>query len=197
MPKPECELHFDNAWQLVIATILSAQSTDKMVNSVTPSLFKRYPTAAKLGRAKPETIHKIIKSTGFYRNKSKAIIGASKMVAEEFNGEVPRTMAEITRLPGVARKTGNLVLGTAYRITTGIIVDTHARRVAQRLGLTDETDPVKIERDLCEAFPKRSWIDMGHRLVLHGRYVCQSRKPKCGECPLFDVCPSAITGGPT
>ena len=133
----------------------------------------------------------MIKSTGFFRNKSKAIIGASKMVAERFGGEVPRTMEEITQLPGVARKTGNLVLGVAYGITSGIVIDTHAKRVSLRLGLTAKTDAVKVEEELCDIFPKKTWIDMGHRLVLFGRYVCTSKKPKCDVCPLFEVCPEA------
>jgi endonuclease-3 len=191
MPVPVCELDHQNAWQLVIATILSAQSTDKMVNLVTPALFKRYPTAADLGSATQSAVEKLVKRTGFYRNKAKAIIAASAMVADKFGGEAPRTMKQMVELPGVARKTANVVLGTAYRITSGMTIDTHARRVAQRLELSAATDPVIVEQDLCGLFNKRSWIDMGHRFVLHGRYVCQKRKPRCSSCPLFEVCPAA------
>jgi endonuclease-3 len=169
MPKPVCELDHADAWQLTIATILSAQSTDKMVNSVTPALFRRFPTAEALGAAPTAEVEKLIKSTGFFRNKAKSIIGASKRIAEDFGGEAPRTMEEMVELPGVARKTANVVLGTAYRIATGITIDTHAGRVARRLDLTTETDPKKVERDLMALWNKRAWIDMGHRFVLHGR----------------------------
>ena len=191
IPEPECELRFETPWQLLIATILSAQSTDATVNRVTPQLFRRWPTPEKLGRARQDAVEKVVKSTGFFRNKAKAIRAASQKVTEEHAGEVPRDMDEMCSLPGVARKTANLVLGTAYGIPSGILVDTHARRVAQRLELTQATDPVEVERDLCAVFPKRSWIDTGHRLVLHGRYVCKSRAPLCAGCPLNEVCPSA------
>lgn len=191
MPEPQCELDFDEPWHLVIATILSAQSTDKMVNSVTPELFRHYPTPAALAAAPVADVERLVKSTGFFRNKAKAIMGASRVMAEVHGGDVPKTMEALTKLPGVARKTANLVLGTAYRIPTGIIVDTHAGRVARRLQLTAETDPEKVERDLMALWPKRSWIDMGHRLVLHGRYVCSSKSPQCSACPLFEICPSA------
>lgn len=191
MPAPRCELDHENAWQLLVATILSAQSTDRKVNEVTPALFARYPTPRALADAPPDEVETLIKPTGFFRNKARAIQGASRIVAEQHGGQVPRTMKAITELPGVARKTGNVVLGTAYRVTTGITIDTHAGRVARRLGLTTEEDPVKVEADLCEVFARRSWIDIGHRLVLHGRYVCESRKPRCVECPLHELCPSA------
>jgi endonuclease-3 len=191
IPAPQCELDHGNAWELVVATILSAQSTDKTVNRVTPALFDRYPTPAALAAAPRTDVEELVKATGFFRNKSKAIQGAAAVVAERFGGEVPRTMDEILELPGVARKTGNVVLGTAYRVASGIVVDTHAGRVAARLRLTKETKPELIERDLCALFPKKSWIDMGHRLVLHGRYVCTSQRPDCGACPLNELCPSA------
>lgn len=191
IPKPVCELDHENAWQLLIATILSAQSTDKMVNTVTPKLFARFPTPADLGRANPSEVEKLIKSTGFFRNKTKSIIAASRRIDEEHAGVVPRKMDQMLKLPGVARKTANVVLGTAYRISTGITVDTHAGRVSRRLGLTEETDPKKVERDLMELWHKRSWIDMGHRLVLHGRYVCKSQRPACRHCALFEICPEA------
>ena len=191
MPEPQCELDHADAWQLVIATILSAQSTDKRVNMVTPALFERYPTPAALGAADPADVEELVRTTGFFRNKTKSILAASRMIAERFGGETPRTLEELVELPGVARKTANVVLGTAYRIPSGMAVDTHATRVSQRLELTKEKDPVKIERDLCELFPRASWPDMSHRLILHGRYVCVARKPDCPHCPLNEVCPSA------
>jgi endonuclease-3 len=190
MPEPRCELDHQDAWQLLVATILSAQSTDKTVNRVTPELFRRYPRPQDLARAPGATIERLVKPTGFFRNKAKAIQGAAQMVAERFGGEVPRSMEEIVEIPGVARKTGNVVIGTAYRIATGMVVDTHAKRVGQRLGLTAAEKPDEIERDLCALFPKRTWIDMGHRLVLHGRYLCQSQRPRCVDCPLAELCPS-------
>jgi endonuclease III len=191
MPEPQCELDHADAWQLVIATILSAQSTDKRVNMVTPALFERYPTPAALGAADPADVEHLVRTTGFFRNKTKSIIAASRMIAERFGGETPRTLEELVELPGVARKTANVVLGTAYRSPSGMAIDTHATRVSQRLELTKEKDPVKIERDLCELFPRASWPDMSHRLILHGRYVCIARKPDCAHCPLNEVCPSA------
>ena len=175
-----------------MATILSAQSTDKTVNLVTPRLFEHYPTPEALARAPSTAIEKLIVRTGFFRNKTKAIQGAARMVSERFGGEVPRTMEEMIELPGVARKTANVVLGTAYRVTTGIVVDTHVARVTQRLGLTKETKPERIEHDLQTLFPKKSWIDMGHRMVLHGRYLCIAKKPDCARCPLNELCPSAV-----
>lgn len=190
IPDPACELEHRDAWQLLVATILSAQSTDKMINKVTPVLFAAYPTPALLGAASQEDVERIVKPTGFFRNKAKAIREASRLVAERHGGVVPRTVEELTHLPGVARKTANVVLGTAYRIPSGVTIDTHAGRVSRRLGLTREDDPVKVELDLMELFPKESWIDLGHRFVLHGRYLCDARKPRCGECPLAEVCPS-------
>jgi endonuclease III len=191
MPEPKCELDHDNAWQLLVATILSAQSTDKLVNRVAPALFARFPTPAALGAADQAEVETLVKSTGFFRNKAKSIRETSKRIADQHGGEVPRTLEELVQLPGVARKTANVVLGTAYRIPSGITVDTHAGRVGRRLRLTKQTDPVKVERDLCALFPEAEWIDMGHRLVLHGRYVCNAQKPKCAACPLNEVCPAA------
>jgi endonuclease-3 len=188
MPEPRCELNHSSAWQLLIATILSAQSTDRMVNRVTPSLFKRYPTPAALSDADQDELETLIKSTGFFRNKAKSIRTASRQIVEQFGGEVPRTLDEITQLSGVARKTGNVVLGTAYRIPSGIMVDTHAGRVSRRLQLTKHDDPVKVEHDLRALFPESSWIDMGHRFVLHGRYTCLARSPMCVQCPLNELC---------
>lgn len=190
IPEPRCELDHQGAWQLLVATILSAQSTDARVNQVTPELFRRYPTPEALGGGRPSDVERVIKSTGFFRNKTKAIQGASRMLTERHGGEVPRDMDALVALPGVARKTANLVLGTAYGMPTGIVVDTHATRVSQRLGVSSEHDPEKIERDLMAAFPRRSWVDTGHRLVLHGRYVCTARAPKCERCPLNELCPA-------
>ncbi len=190
IPEPKCELDHKNGWQLLIATILSAQSTDKKVNEVAPELFRLHPTPASLAEAPPGEIEALVKSTGFFRNKTKSIQGASRRIVEDHGGEVPHTLDELVKLPGVARKTANVVLGTAYRITTGIVVDTHAGRVARRLELTEQTDPKKVEAELCEIFPPKQWIDSGHRLVLHGRYVCLARAPRCAECPLNEACPS-------
>jgi endonuclease III len=192
---PHVELAFDNPWQLLVAVILSAQSTDRRVNQVTPEVFRRWPDPAALAAASAPEVEEVIKSTGFFRNKTKAIIGASALITQRFGGQVPRSMPEILEVPGVARKTANVVLGSAYQIASGIVVDTHAARVAQRLELTSETTPEKIELDLCRAFPAESWIAMSHRLVLHGRYVCTARAPACSACPLNEVCPSRLEPG--
>jgi endonuclease-3 len=191
LPEPRCELNHEGPWQLLIATILSAQSTDARVNLVTPELFARYPTPAALGSAPAAQVEPLVRSTGFYRNKAKAIVAASRLIAEHHAGQVPRSLQALVELPGVARKTANVVLGTAYGIASGIVVDTHAGRVARRLGLTTETDPGKVEQALCELFPRRQWVALGHRLVLHGRYVCKATKPNCADCVLHEVCPSA------
>ena len=193
VPDAVCELRFEKPFDLLVATILAAQSTDKTVNAVMPSLLARYPTPEALADAPQEEVEEVVKRTGFFRNKAKAIRGAAKHVVTHHGGEVPRTLAELVAVPGVARKTANVVLGTAYRIGEGFIVDTHVTRVSQRLALTHETDPVRIERDLCAAFPASSWIDLGHRLVLHGRYTCLARKPDCKACPLNELCPSRLT----
>ena len=190
LASPPCELDFSSPWQLLVATILSAQSTDKMINKVTPSLFARWPTPAALAAATQEDVEEVVKPTGFFRNKAKSIRGAAAMVVARFGGEVPRTVAELTSLPGVARKTANVVLGTAYRIASGVTVDTHVGRVARRLELTEHDDPEKVETDLMRLFPEDSWIDTGHRFVLHGRYVCLARKPRCALCPIAELCPS-------
>ncbi len=190
-PKATCELDFENAYQLTAATILSAQSTDKRVNLVTPALFKRYPTPGKLARADLAALEKLVHSTGFFRQKAKSLVRMAETVVSEFGGEIPRTMEEMVRLPGVARKTANVVLGSAYGIPSGVVVDTHVTRVAGRLGLTRESDPVKIERDLMEVAPRERWIDLGHQLIWHGRRICHARKPECDACPLAPVCPSA------
>lgn len=190
LPEPRCELDFASAWQLLIATILSAQSTDARVNLVTPALFRRYPTPAALGAAPQEAVEELVKSTGFFRNKARAIREASQTLATRFAGEVPRDMEALMSLRGVARKTANLVLGTAHGLATGIVVDTHVARVARRLGLTRASEPEGIERDLCASFPREEWVATGHRLVLHGRYVCSARAPRCAECALNELCPA-------
>ena len=174
-----------------MATILSAQSTDKRVNMVTPALFARYPTPAALAAADPAELEVMIHSTGFFRQKTKSLLGMARMLVTEFDGQVPRTMEEMVRLPGVARKTANVVLGSALGIANGVVVDTHVTRVAGRLGLTRETDPVKIEQDLMVAAPPERWIDLGHQIIWHGRRICHAKKPECEACPLAPVCPSA------
>jgi endonuclease-3 len=189
IPRPQCELHHDDPWQLLVATILSAQSTDRMVNHVTPELFRLHPGPEALATAPRGEIERLVKSTGFFRNKARSIQEASRLIVERHGGAVPADMSALLELPGVARKTANVVLGTAFGVASGIVVDTHAARVAQRLGLSAERDPEKIERDLCALFPRSSWVDTSHRLVLHGRYVCNARAPQCSRCPLNELCP--------
>ena len=190
-PDATCELDFKNAYQLTAATILSAQSTDRRVNMVTPELFRRYPAPADLAGADLAELERIIHSTGFFRQKAKSLVGMARTVVQEFGGEIPRTLEEMVRLPGVARKTANVVLGSAYRIPSGVVVDTHVIRVAGRLWLTRETDPVKIERDLMALAPPERWIELGHQLIWHGRRICHARAPECPACPLAPLCPSA------
>lgn len=187
-PAATCALKHENAFQLLVATILSAQSTDVTVNQVTPALFHKYPNPAALAYANPSEVEKEIHSTGFFRNKTKSIMGASKKIVEEFHGQVPRTMEELLTLPGVARKTANVVLGTAFGVASGVVVDTHVQRLAQRLDLSKNTDPKKIEQDLMQAIPRDKWILFAHQLIWHGRRVCQARKPKCIECNLDSLC---------
>ncbi len=195
IPTPHVELRFDHPWQLLIATILSAQSTDRMVNSVMPKLLARWPGPAALAKAGQEEVEEVVKSTGFFRNKAKAIREASRALVEAHGGEVPRTLEALVELPGVARKTANVVLGAAFGITAGIVVDVHGARVSQRLGLTKEKLPEKIEEALRGLYPEAQWIGVGHRFTLHGRYVCTARAPRCAECPLNEVCPSAEDAG--
>jgi endonuclease-3 len=190
-PDAHCELDFGTPLQLLIATILSAQCTDKRVNMVTPALFERYPDAESLSAAKTEELEEMIKSTGFFRNKTKSLLGMSAAVAERHGGEVPSTMEELTRLPGVGRKTANVVLGNAFHLDEGVVVDTHVGRLSIRLGLTNETDPVKVEQVLMELIPKDDWTLVSHLLIFHGRRVCLARTPRCESCVLADVCPSA------
>ena len=190
-PGVVCSLHHRNAWELTVATILSAQSTDARVNMVTPELFKRFPTPKAMAAAPLPEIEELIHSTGFFRNKAKSIKGAAQVVVDEFGGEVPRTMDEMLKLPGVARKTANVVLGSWYGIASGIVVDTHVMRLSRRLELTKETAPEKIERDLMTIIPQDHWINFSHELIHHGRQVCIARKPKCVDCTLEKLCNSS------
>jgi endonuclease III len=187
-PDATCELKHGNAFQLLIATILSAQSTDVGVNMVTPALFKAYPTPAALAYANPSDVEVAIHSTGFFRAKTRSIQGASKKIVEEFGGEVPRTMEQLLTLPGVARKTANVVLGVAFGIATGVVVDTHVLRLSERLDLTHHTEPKKVEQDLIRILPQEKWIVFSHQLIWHGRRVCVARKPRCIECNLERLC---------
>src|SRR5580693_9004266 len=187
-PNATCALHHKNPWELLVATILSAQCTDKRVNEVTPGLFAKYPTPRDFAAVRPEVLAEDIRSTGFFNNKSKSIVGAAKRVVAEFGGQVPRTMEEMLSIPGAARKTANVVLGTAYGIASGVVVDTHVQRIAARLDLTRQTDPVKIEQDLMKIIPKEKWILFSHQVILHGRALCVARGPKCAECGLNSIC---------
>lgn len=190
IPQPRCELDHADPWQLLIATILSAQSTDRTVNTVTPVLFAKWPTPAALAAAPRDEVEAVVHRTGFFRNKAKAIQGASLAIQGQHGGQVPKEMAALLQLPGVARKTANVVLGVAYRIAAGIVVDTHVMRTSQRLGLTAATAADKVEQELCARFPREQWIDIGHRILLLGRYVCLAKGPKCEDCPLAELCPS-------
>jgi endonuclease-3 len=187
-PGATCALRHENPWQLLVATILSAQCTDKLVNEVTPGLFAKYPTPMDFASVRQEVLANDIHRTGFFNNKAKSIVGAAKKVVAEFGGQVPRTMDELLTIPGAARKTANVVLGTAYGIASGIVVDTHVQRLSVRLDLSKNTDPVKIERDLVKIVPQRQWILFSHELILHGRALCQARNPKCAECDLNSLC---------
>ena len=190
-PDAHCALDFTSPFQLIVATILSAQCTDKRVNMVTPVLFERYPSAATLAAAKPEDVEEIIKSTGFFRAKTKSLIGMSTALVERHGGEVPAEMVDLVRLPGVGRKTANVVLGNAFGRDEGIVVDTHVTRVSQRLALTRQTDAVKIEQDLMPLFPRSQWTLLAHLFIQHGREVCDARRPKCEICPINTLCPSS------
>ena len=191
-PDAHCELNFNNAWELLVATILSAQCTDAKVNQVTPALFARYPTPQDLAEADITDIEQMIYSTGFYRNKAKSIQGAARRLVEEYGGEVPADLNELLRLPGVARKTANVVLGNVFRIAEGVVVDTHVKRLADRLGLTRESTPEKIERDLMALTPREEWIDLSHLLIFQGRRVCEAKKPNCASCTIRHLCPSSL-----
>lgn len=188
-PAPETELHWQDPWQLLAATMLSAQCTDERVNKVTPELFRRWPGPAAMAEADPAEVEQVIHSAGFFRQKTKSLIGAGRMIQDKHDGEMPRTMDALTALPGVARKTANIVLSNAFGIQEGIAVDTHVKRLAFRMGLTAHTDVAKIERDLMRIVPRPDWGDFNHMLVLFGRQVCPARAPRCGECELADICP--------
>ena len=190
-PKAKCTLDFTNPFELLIATMLSAQSTDVRVNVVSKSLFRKYPNPQAFAAARQPEMEHDVRQTGFFRNKAKAVIAASTAIMEKHGGEVPRTMEELTALPGVGRKTANVVLGNAFETAVGIVVDTHVTRVAGRLGLTANVDAVKIEQDLMKLIPQKEWTVFSHRLIQHGRQICIARKPKCRECALNELCPSA------
>lgn len=188
-PHPKVELHFTTPFELLVATILSAQCTDKLVNTVTPALFSKYPTIQSFADTAVQDIDAIITKINFHPNKAKNIQGAAKMIMTMYGGNVPQTMDQLDALPGVARKTANVVLGSAFGIASGIVIDTHGIRLSNKLGLTTQKDPVKIEKDLMKLIPKDKWIDFGHLLTLHGRYVCTARPHTCENCPLGDLCP--------
>ncbi len=190
-PAATCALHHNSAWELLVATILSAQCTDVRVNMVTPMLFEKYPTPDAFAALKPEDIEDDIRSTGFFRNKSKSLVGAARKVIGDFGGEVPRTMDELLTIPGVARKTANVVLGSWYKIADGVVVDTHVQRISRRLELTRNEEPVKIEQDLMKVIPRDRWILFSHQIILHGRAICIARRPKCVDCPLETLCHAA------
>jgi endonuclease-3 len=190
-PDATCALHHKNAWQLLVATILSAQCTDVRVNKVTPELFKKYPTIRDFAAANQTELADDIRSTGFFNNKAKSLIGAAKKILSDFGGKVPQTIEEMLTIPGAARKTANVVLGTAFGITAGVVVDTHVQRISLRLDLTKHSEPVKIEKDLMKIIPKERWILFAHQMVHFGRQICVARKPKCSICPLDSLCYAA------
>ena len=187
-PNVTCALHHTNAWELLAATILSAQCTDERVNKVTPGLFKKYPTIAAMAAASQDELAQDIRSTGFFNNKARSLIGAAKKIMADYKGEVPRSIEELLTVPGAARKTSNVVLGVAFGIASGVVVDTHVQRISQRLDLTKNDEPVKIEQDLMALLPQDRWIQFSHQVIHFGRGICAARKPKCGECPLDPIC---------
>ena len=190
-PEATCALTHKSAWELLVATILSAQSTDVNVNRVTPELFRKYPTVEAFAALTPEQLEPDVRSTGFFRNKSKSVVGAAKKIVSEFGGQVPDDMEKLLTLPGVARKTANVVLGTWFKKADGIVVDTHVQRISRRLELTAQSDPQKIERDLMRVIPREKWILFSHQIIWHGRNLCIARKPKCADCPLEHLCHAA------
>jgi endonuclease III len=187
-PQATCALHHKDAWQLLVATILSAQCTDERVNKVTPDLFRKYPTPTDFANASQEELANDIRSTGFFNNKARSLIGAARKLMADYSGKVPRTMEELLSVPGAARKTANVVLGTAFGVASGIVVDTHVQRISQRLDLTKNTDPAKIEQDLMKLVPQERWILFSHQVIHFGRQICIARKPRCASCPLDPVC---------
>jgi endonuclease-3 len=190
-PDATCALDHRNPYELLVATILSAQCTDKRVNMVTPALFARYPDPDAMSRAKPEALEEMIKSTGFFRNKTKSLLGMSTAVTEQHGGAVPATMEQLVKLPGVGRKTANVVLGNAFDLNEGVVVDTHVGRLSNRLAFSRESDPVKIEQDLIALFPREQWTMLAHLLISHGREICDARRPLCEKCVVNDLCPSS------
>lgn len=190
-PDARTALHHENAFQLAVATILSAQCTDERVNSVTPALFERWPTAAAMAGARPKDLEKVIRPTGFFRNKTKSLLGMTRAVLQEHGGEIPDSMEALVGLPGIGRKTANVILGNAFGRDEGIVVDTHVRRLSRRLRFTTHDDPEKIEHDLMDLFPRERWTMLSHLLIFHGRRVCVARKPRCEECVVSHLCPSS------
>jgi endonuclease-3 len=187
-PNVTCALNHSNAWELLVATILSAQCTDERVNKVTPGLFAKYPTIEDFAAVRPEVLAVDIHSTGFFNNKAKSVVGAAQKILRDFGGEIPRDIEQLLTVPGAARKTANVVLGSGFGIASGVVVDTHVGRIAARLDLTREESPVKVERDLIAILPKERWISFSHQLIHFGRGICVARKPRCGECPMADLC---------
>ncbi len=187
-PQAVCALHHANAYELLAATILSAQCTDERVNQVTPALFERYPTPADLGRSSQQDVERLIQSCGFFRNKATSLRGMASVLVERFDGQVPQTLEDLITLPGVGRKTANVVLGTVYGIASGVVVDTHVKRIVNLLGLSRQSSPEKIEQDLMKLLPQDEWINFSHQLIHHGRRMCIARRPRCPECPLLGVC---------
>ncbi len=190
-PNVTCALHHKSAWELLVATILSAQCTDARVNMTTPELFRKYPTPQDFAALRPEQLEPDIRSTGFFRNKSKSLVGAAQGIVEKFHGQVPESMEELLTLPGVARKTANVVLGTWFKKAVGVVVDTHVQRISHRLELTRSKEPKQIEHDLMKVLPQEKWIEFSHQIIHHGRALCIARKPKCAECPLENICHAA------
>jgi endonuclease-3 len=190
-PDVTCALHHHNAWELLVATILSAQSTDVRVNMVTPELFRKYPTVEDFAALTPEQLQPDVRSTGFFRNKSKSVVGAAKKIVSDFGGQVPDQMGELLTLPGVARKTANVVLGSWFKQNEGVVVDTHVHRISRRLELTRNNDPKKIEQDLMRIIPREKWTLFSHQIIWHGRRLCIARRPKCADCPLENICHAA------
>lgn len=190
-PQADTALAHANPFELTVATILSAQCTDERVNLVTPGLFRRYPDARALAAASLPELEEVIHSTGFFRNKARNLVGMARAVLEEHGGELPRTLAELTKLPGIGRKTGNVILGNAFGLDEGVVVDTHVKRLSGRMSLTGETNPEKVEKDLMEVFPRERWTMLSHLLIFHGRAVCSARRPRCGDCVVAPLCPSS------
>lgn len=188
-PDAVCALRHQNPFQLLVATILSAQCTDERVNLVTPELFRVFPTPEKLARASQTEVERLIQSTGFFRSKAQSLRGMAQKVSEDYHGELPRTVEALVELPGVGRKTANVLLGTAFGIASGVVVDTHVKRITHLLGLTRQTQPEKVEQDLMKLLPRKEWVNFSHRLIHHGRKICIARRPKCVECPLLKLCP--------